>query len=177
MNAYEQEVIALTIIAVIIFITVFVLMRIIFYYKNRHDDACYTWNFEVNKKNEKIKALQELVDNLQDSITFLEEKLKEPEKVFRIEKVVMTPKEITCKFEISNQLALVDAECLKRHALDALADYIIREYDNNPSLFNIQQTKNPITDSTNFTLNVRLLPYPEQSETFETLCKEMEEQL
>lgn len=173
MNEYE---IVLTIIAVINFITVFVLMRIIFYYKNKHDDACSTWTFEVNNKNEKIKALQKLVDNLQDSITFIEEKLKEPEKVIKIEKVVMTPKEITCKFEISNRLELVDADCLKRHAFDVLADYIIREYDEDPTLFNIQHKQDPITLSTHFRLNVRLLPYPEESDTFETLCEEMEEQ-
>lgn len=173
MNEYE---IALKIISVIVFITVFVLMRIIFYYKNKCHDIRYELNYEIDRRDTEIIKLKNLIDYQQETIKLFKEKLKEPEKIFKIEKVVMLPKEITCKFEISNQLALVDAECLKRHALDALADYIIREYDNNPSLFNIQQKQDPITNSTNFTLNVRLLPYPEQSDTFETICKEMEEQ-
>ena len=60
-------------------------------------------------------------------------------------------------------------------SLAELADYMIKEYDNNPSLFNIQQNQNPITDSINFALKVRLLPYPNQSDTFETMCEEMED--
>lgn len=160
MNTIELLLLIIIMLSVICIITA----AFLFYYKNKYDDL----DFKITCKNIKMSDMQYLIDNLQ-------EKLKEPEKVFRIEKVVMTPKEITCKFEISNRLALVDAECLKRHAFDALADYMIREYDNNQSLFNIQQKQNPITNSTNFTLNVRLLPYPNPSDTFETMCKEMEE--
>lgn len=173
MNEYE---IALKIISVIVFITVFVLMRIIFYYKNKCHDIRYELNYEIDRRDTEIIKLKNLIDYQQETIKLFKEKLEEPEKIFKIEKVVMLPKEITCKYEISNRFAIKDAECLKRHALDALADYIIREYDNNPSLFNIQQTKNPITDSTLFKLSVRLLPYPNPSDTFETLCEETEEQ-
>lgn len=160
MNTIELLILIIIILSVICIITA----AFLFYYKNKYDDL----DFKIICKNIKMSDMQYLIDNLQ-------EKLKESEKTFKIEKVVIQPKEITCKFEISNRLELVDAECLKRYAFDALTDYIIREYDNNPSLFNIQQKQDPITNSTNFTLNVRLLPYPEQSETFETLCKEMEE--
>lgn len=157
MNMIELLILIIIILSVICIITTVSL----FYYKNNCDVLDLKVIFrdmEIDDLNEKIKSLQ-----------------KEQEKVFKIEKVVMSPKEITCKFEISNRLTFVDAECLKRHAFDTLADYIIREYDNDPTLFNIQQSKNPLIDSTNFTLNVRLLPYPEQSDTFETICKEMEE--
>ena len=34
----------------------------------------------------------------------------------------------------------------------------------------------PARGRSTFKLSVRLLPYPEQSDTFETICKEMEEQ-
>lgn len=164
MNTVELLILIIAILSVICIITA----DFLFYYKNKYDYL----DFKITYKNIKMNNMQCLIDTLQEEI----KKLKEPEKIFKIEKVVMLPKEITCKFEISNRLAIKDVECLKRHAFDALADYIIREYDNNPSLFNIQQKQDPITNSTNFTLNVRLLPYPEQSETFETLCKEMEEQ-
>lgn len=171
MNTFELLILITIILSVICIVTTSFLI----YYKNKHDDACYSWNFEVDKKNEKIFELKSLIDYQQVTIKHLQEKLKESEKTFKIEKVVMSPKEITCKFEISNCLELVDAECLKRHAFDALNDYIIREYDNNPSLFNIQRKRDPITLSTHFRLNVRLLPYPNPSDTFETMCKEMEE--
>lgn len=173
MNEYE---IVLKVTVVILFITVIVLIGIISHYKNKYIDACTELEFEVNYKNTKIDDMQRLVDYLQETIKRLNEKLEEPERIFKIEKVVMSPKEITCKFKISNRLELVDADCIKRHAFDALADYIIREYDNDPTLFKIQQKQDPLTLITHFRLNVRLLPYPEQSETFETMCKEMEEQ-
>lgn len=173
MNTFE---IALMITVVILFITVVVLIGIISHYKNKYYDTRHELNFEIDYKNTKIDDLQRLVDCLQETIKRLQEEVEEPERVFKIEKVVMTLKEITCKFEISNRLTIKDAECLKRHAFDALTDYIIREYDNDPNLFNIQQKQDYSTDSTHFELRVRLLPYPEQSDTFETLCEEMEEQ-
>lgn len=162
MNTIELLILIIIILSVIFIITA----AFLFYYKNKYDDL----DFKIICKNIKMSDMQCLIDNLQ-------EKLKKSEKISKIEKVVMSPKEITCKFEISNRLTLVDAECLKRHAFDALAYYIIKEYDNDPTLFSIQQKQDPITLITNFTLNVRLLPYSEQSETFETLCEETEELL
>jgi hypothetical protein len=102
--------------------------------------------------------------NKDEQILKLQEKLrayKDMERVIKVEKVVMQPKEIECKFMLHERF-VDDTELFKKVIVSEIARYMAEELNRDPYLCKVYHERNSYAyDQESIKVRFRMLPYAE----------------
>ena len=137
--------------------TAIMILRQSFYWKNKHDEAVSAWTIESRNKDKQIEKLENELKDYNDM-----------ERVVKIEKVTIQPKEYTCKFPVYSEY-IDDTELFKKICLGEVSRYIAEELEKNPYMYKLYFEKNPVQMTETVTIRFRLLPYPEEAVQFKNL--------
>lgn len=118
------------------------------HYKVKHDEAINSWTIESRRKDEQILKLQEELKEYKDM-----------ERVIKIEKVVMQPREIECKFMLHERF-VDDTELFKKVIVSEVARYMAEELNRDPCLCKVYHERNTYTQEY-IKVRFRMLPYAE----------------
>lgn len=105
--------------------------------------------------SKQIKELGEKLESLQNEL----KTYKDMERVIKVEKVVMQPREIECKFMLHERF-VDDTELFKKVITSEVARYMAEELNKDPYLCKIYHERN-IPGQESIKVRFRLLPYPE----------------
>lgn len=119
------------------------------HYRAKHDEAVSAWIIESRNKDEQILKLQEELKTY-----------KGMERVIKVEKVVMQPREIECKFMLHEQF-FDDTELLKKVIVSEVARYMAEELNRDPYLCKVYNERNIYTQEY-IKVRFRMLPYAEE---------------
>lgn len=119
------------------------------HYRAKHDEAVSAWTIESRNKDEQILKLQEELRTY-----------KGMERVIKVEKVVMQPREIECKFMLHEQF-FDDTELLKKVIVSEVARYMAEELNRDPYLCKVYHERNIYTQEY-IKVRFRMLPYAEE---------------
>ena len=86
-------------------------------------------------------------------------KYEQEERVIKVEKVIMQPKEIECKFMLHERF-VDDTELFKKVITSEVARYMAEKINKDPYLCKIYHERN-IPGQESIKVRFRLLPYPE----------------
>ena len=121
---------------------------------------CYRWR----KRYEGFRASHYVELEMKDAkLEKLENELKtykDMERVIKIEKVVMQPREIECKFILHDRF-IDDTELFKKVIISEAARYMAKELEKDPYLCKVFHEKNAFTTQEHIKVRFRLLPYAE----------------
>ena len=123
----------------------------------KHDDAVSMRAIESWRKDKQIEKLENEIKTYKDM-----------ERVVKIEKVVVEPKEYTCKFPVNSEY-IDDTELFKKICLGEVSRYMAEEFEKNPYMYKLYFEKNPVQMTETITIRFRLLPYPEEAVQFNNL--------
>lgn len=153
------------IIMVIIYIIELVIIGIFYnlykHYRAKHEEAIESWHVESHNKDKQIEKLQE-------EIKFY----KDMERVIKVEKVIMQPKELECKFMLHDRF-IDDTELFKKVIVSEVARYVAEELEKDPHLCKIYHDKNGYAWREDIKVRFRMLPYAE-GVVWEDIFKEEE---
>lgn len=114
----------------------------------KHDEAVAMWKLETRNKNEQILKLQEELKTYKDM-----------ERVIKVEKVIMQPREIECKFMLHERF-VDDTELFKKVITSEVARYMAEELIKDPYLCKIYHEVN-VYYQESIKVKFRMLPYAE----------------
>ena len=117
--------------------------------KKKHQDAIDMWQLETNAKVKRIEYLEQQL-----------EEAKSWERVIKIEKVVIQPRELECKFMLHERF-VDDTEGFKKIIVSETARYIAEEIERDPYLCKVFHSVNTFDCTENIMVHFRLLPYAE----------------
>lgn len=118
-------------------------------WKRKHDEAVKAWCIESDSKDEQILKLQE------------ELKVKESwGRTFKIEKVMIEPKEFKCKFALPERF-IDDKELCKKIIVSEVARYLAEEFEKDPYLYTVSTERNYAVLQDFIEIRFRMLPYAE----------------
>ena len=115
----------------------------------KHDKAVDVWNTECNRKDKLIEKLQNELKTYKDM-----------ERVIKIEKVTIQPRELECKFMLHERF-VDDTEGFKKIIVSETARYIAEEIERDPYLCKVFHSVNTFDCTENIMVHFRLLPYAE----------------
>lgn len=118
------------------------------HYRAKHDEAVSAWIIESRNKDEQILKLQEELRTY-----------KGMERVIKVEKVVIQPREIECKFMLHEQF-IDGTELFKKVILSEVARYMAEELNHDPYLCKIYHERSNYTQEY-IKVRFRMLPYAE----------------
>lgn len=121
------------------------------HWKAKHDDAVESWTIESRNKDKLILSLQEELKTYKDA-----------RRTIKVEKVVVQPREIECKFTMHESF-IEDRETFKKIFASEVARYIAEELEDDPYLYKLYFEKSVYNFSENIIVKLRLLPYPEEA--------------
>lgn len=121
---------------------------------------CYIWR----KKYEVFKASYYTELEMKDAnLAELENELKtykDMERVIKVEKVIMQPRELECKFMLHERF-VDDSELFKKVITSEVARYMAEELNKDPYLCKIYHDRNNYAWREDIKVRFRLLPYAE----------------
>ena len=143
------------ILMVILYIIELVIIGIFYnlykHWKRKHDDAVESWGIESRQKDNHISSLQEELKCYKDM-----------GRTIKVEKVMVQPKELECKFTMHESF-IEDKETFKKIFTSEVARYVAEELENDPYLYKLYFEKSVYNFSENLIVKLRLLPYPEEA--------------
>ena len=127
---------------------------------NKHDEAVSAWTIESRRKDKQIEKLENKLKTYKDM-----------ERVIKVEKVVVQPRELECKFMLHERF-VDDTELFKKVITSEVARYMAEELEKDPHLCKIYHDRNSYYQES-IKVQFRLLPYAE-GVAWEDVCKEVE---
>lgn len=127
--------------------TAIMILRQSFYWKNKHDKAVSVWSTEYDRKD---KLIEKLENELKD--------YKDMERVVKVERVTMQPRELECKFMLHDRF-VDDTELFKKVITSEVARYMAEELNRDPYLCKVYHDRNSYQEQ--IKVRFRLLPYAE----------------
>ena len=115
----------------------------------KHDEAVEMWSIESRRKNEQLIKLQEELKTYKDM-----------ERVVKIERVTIQPRELECKFMLHERF-VDDTELFKKVITSEVARYMAEELSKDPYLCKVYFEQNPINFHEWVKVRFRMLPYAE----------------
>ena len=115
---------------------------------NKHDEAVSAWTIESRRKDKQILKLQEEIKTYKDM-----------ERVIKIEKVTIQPKELECKFMLHERF-VDDSDLFKKVITSEVARYMAEELVKDQYLCKVYHERN-IYGQEHIKVRFRLLPYAE----------------
>ena len=116
---------------------------------NKHDEAVSMWTIESRRKDKQLEKLENELKTYKDM-----------ERVIKIEKVIMQPKELECKFMLHERF-VDDTELFKKVITSEVARYMAEELEKDPYLCKIYHDRNDYAWREDIKVRFRLLPYAE----------------
>lgn len=116
---------------------------------NKHDDAVSAWTIESRNKDKQILKLQEELKNYKDM-----------ERVIKVERVTMQPRELECKFMLHERF-IDDSDLFKKVITSEVARYMAEELNRDPHLCKIYHDRNDYAWREDIKVRFRMLPYAE----------------
>ena len=116
--------------------------------REKHDKALIAWTIKSRNKDKQILKLQEELKTYKDI-----------ERVIKVEKVVMQPREIECKFMLHERF-VDDTELFKKVIVSEVARYMAEELNRDPYLCKVYHERNTYTQEY-IKVRFRMLPYAE----------------
>ena len=133
--------------------TSIMILRRSFYWKNKHDEAVESWTIESRNKDKLIEKLENELKTYKDM-----------ERVIKVERVIMQPKEFECKFMLHERF-IDDSELFKKVITSEVARYMAEELNKDPHLCKIyHDVTNILKDNDtqeHIKVRFRMLPYDE----------------
>lgn len=120
-------------------------------WKRKHDDAVKSWGIESSQKDKQIMKLEDELRSYKDM-----------GRTIKVEKVVVQPRELECKFTMHESF-IEDRETFKKIFVSEVARYVAEELENDPCLYKLYFEKSIYNFSENIIAKLRLLPYPEEA--------------
>ena len=145
----ENVNIFILIVAIIGWVTAIAITYQCYQWRNKHDEAISSWTIETRRKDEIIEKLENEIKAYENM-----------ERVIKIEKVFLEPKEFTCKFSMHERF-LDDKDLCKRVMVSEAARYLAEEFKKDPYLYTIL-TERSYAELRDFVkIRFRMLPYTE----------------
>ena len=116
---------------------------------NKHDEAVSAWTIESRRKDKQILKLQEELKTYKDM-----------ERVVKIERITMQPRELECKFMLHERF-VDDAELFKKVITSEVARYMAEELNKDPYLCKVYHERNAYALEEQIKVRFRMLPYAE----------------
>ncbi len=116
---------------------------------NKHDEAVSMWTIESRNKDKQILKLQEELKTY-----------KGMERVIKVEKVIIQPRELECKFMLHERF-IDDTELFKKVITSEVARYMAEELNKDPYLCKVYHDRNIIQCQEYIKVRFRMLPYAE----------------
>ena len=125
----------------------------------KHDEAVDMWTIESRRKDKQLEKLEKELKTYKDN-----------EHVIKIEKLIMQPRELECKFALHERF-IEDTELFKKIITTEVARYMAEELNRDPYLCKIFHEKNAFTTQEHIKVRFRMLPYSEEV-TWNDILKE-----
>lgn len=129
--------------------TAIMILRQSFYWHNKHDKAVSIWSTACSRKDKQLEKLENELKTYKDM-----------ERVVKIERVTIQPKELECKFMLHERF-IDDTELFKRVIISEVARYMAEELEKDPYLCKVYFEQNPINFHEWVKVRFRMLPYAE----------------
>lgn len=127
---------------------------------NKHDEAVSAWTIESRRKDRQIEKLENELKTYKDM-----------ERTIKVEKVIMQPRELECKFMLHDRF-IDDTELFKKVIVSEVARYVAEELEKDPHLCKIYHDRNTYYQE-DIKVRFRMLPYAE-GVAWEDIFKEEE---
>lgn len=121
------------------------------HWKAKHDDAVKSWGIESSQKDKQIMKLEDELRSYKDM-----------GRTIKVEKVVVQPRELECKFTMHESF-IEDRKTFKKIFVSEVARYVAEELENDPCLYKLYFEKSVYNFSEKVIAKLRLLPYPEEA--------------
>lgn len=145
------------IIVLIFYIVILTVMMICYklyrHWRKKHDYAVSVWDTECRRKDKLIEKLENELKTYKDM-----------ERVIKVERVIMQPREFECKFMLHERF-VDDTELFKKVITSEIARYMAEELNKDPYLCKVYHDVTNILKD-NYTqehikVRFRMLPYDE----------------
>jgi hypothetical protein len=141
--------ILIVIVYIIELISIGIFYNLYKHYRAKHDEAINSWTIESSRKDEQILKLQEELRTYKDM-----------ERVIKIERVTIQPRELECKFMLHERF-VDDTELFKKVITSEVARYLAEEIERDPYLCKVFHSVNSFDCTENIMVHFRMLPYAE----------------
>lgn len=121
------------------------------------------WKHEKEKRAKDKEYYLNLQREYCDKIEELNNNLKSTGRTIKVEKVMVQPRELECKFTMHDNF-IKDLETFKKLLIGEVARYVAEELENDPHLYKLYFEKSVYNFSENIIAKLRLLPYPEEAD-------------
>lgn len=147
----DNKEILMVILYIIELATIGIFYNLYKHWKTKHDKAVDVWSTECDRKDKLIEKLENEINTYKDM-----------GRTIKVEKVMVQPKELECKFTMHESF-IEDRETFKKIFVSEVARYVAEELENDPYLYKLYFEKSVYNFSENLIVKLRLLPYPEEA--------------